>query len=219
MSKPIDDATPLLPVDQEPFASMMVDAMHDTDFHQWFEKYGGFRLTTIKHQPGYYTKTDEEYIAGNMKDGYATRAQAESINMARNFCRARVVRYYHAYQQQLPPEHPVARQLFRDFCDEYDDDGLGLWDETNDQRTYYLKNPDNDYVIECSYVSKLWWQRCRPDYYTDISPDAVTPQTKLVRPDPAATDPISGTVDLDDDGLGFDEEDDLGFDDDEDLGL
>lgn len=215
MSKPIDDATPLLPIDQEPFASMMVDAMHDTDFHKWFEKYGGFRLATIKHQPGYYTKTDEEYIAGNMKDGYATRAQAESINSARNFCRARVIRYYHAYKQQLPPEHPVARQTFRDFCDEHDDDGLGLWDDVSDQRTYYIKCRDTGYVIECSYVEKLWWQRCRPDVFQDISPDALTAQTKTIRPDPGATDPIGGTADLDDldDGLdGLDDED-------EDLGL
>ena len=221
MSKPIDDATPLLPVDQEPFASMMVDAMHDTDFHQWFEKYGGFRIAAIKKQPRYYTMSDAEYIAANMKDGYATKAQAESINNARNFCRARVVRYYHAFLQKLPPEHPTARKLFRAFCDENDDDGLGLWDEEQDQRIYYLKNPENDYIIECSYVEKLWWQRNRADFYKEISPDAFTPQTKIVRPDPACTDPIRGVVELDEgDDLGFDDdEDDLGFDDEEDLGL
>lgn len=214
MSKALDDATPLLPIDQEPFASMMVDALHDQDFHDWFVKFGGFRIATIKKQPGYYTKTDEQYIADSMKNGYATKAQAQAINNARNFCRARVVRYYHAFQQKLPPEHPTARTLFRNFCDEHDDDGLGLWDENNDQRVYYLKNPETGYVIECSYVEKLWWQRNRDNYYEDISPDAITPQTKVVKPDLANTRTVEGTADLglDDDDLGFD-------DDDEDLGI
>lgn len=214
MSTPIDDTKPVLPVDQEPFASMLVDALHDEDFADWFGKFGGFRITAIKHKIGYYTMPDEEYITGTMKDGYATRAQAEAINSARRFCRARVIRYYHAYQQQLPPEHPMARKLFMAFCEEHDEDGLGLWEDKEDTRRYYLKDPEEGYVIECSYVEMLWWTRNRPNYYIDLSPDAMTPQTKIIKPDPSQIKDIERTPDLDDD------DDDLGFDDDdEDLGI